>query len=76
MCKKTIEKAAQKTAGVEKAEWNVETHQFVVTFDPAKTSIEKVHQAIAAAGYDTDQVKGDDKAYNKLHACCHYERKK
>lgn len=76
MCKKTIEKAAQKTVGVEKAEWNVETHQFVVTFDPAKTSVEKVHQAIAAAGYDTDQVKGDDTAYNKLHACCHYERKK
>ena len=28
-----------------------------------------------AAGYDTDQVRGNDTAYNNLHACCQYERK-
>ncbi len=75
MCKKTIEKAAKSIEGVASADWNVETHQFTVAFDPAKTSVDKVHQAIAAAGYDTDQVKGDDKAYNKLHGCCQYDRK-
>lgn len=75
MCKKTIEKAAKGMDGVASADWNVETHQFTVAFDPAKTSVEKVHQAIAASGYDTDLVKGDDAAYNKLHGCCQYERK-
>ena len=75
MCKKTIEKAAKSVDGVASADWNVDTHQFNVSFDPAKTSTEKVHQAIAAAGYDTDLVKGNDEAYSKLHGCCQYERK-
>ncbi|MFN0033642.1 MAG: heavy-metal-associated domain-containing protein [Saprospiraceae bacterium] len=75
MCKKTIEKAAKSVTGVETAEWNVETHQFSVAFNSAKTSVDKVHQAIAAAGYDTDLVKGNDAAYNKLHGCCQYERR-
>lgn len=76
MCKKTIEKAAKGVAGVATAEWNVDTHQFSATFDPAKTSIDKVHQAIAKAGYDTDTVRGDDTAYNDLPGCCQYERQK
>jgi periplasmic mercuric ion binding protein len=76
MCKKTIETAAKGVSGVEKADWNVDTHQFSLVFDPAKTSTEKVHQAIAAAGYDTDIVRGNDMAYNNLHSCCQYERRK
>lgn len=75
MCEKTIEKAAKSVDGVTAADWDVDTHQFSVTYDPAKTSVEKVHQAIAAVGYDTDQVRGNDKAYSKLHSCCQYERK-
>jgi copper chaperone CopZ len=75
MCKKTIEKAAKGVTGVQSANWNMDTHQFTVTFDPAQTSVDKVHQAIAAAGYDTDVVKGNDEAYNNLHGCCQYERR-
>ena len=76
MCKKTIEKAAKAVAGVTTADWDVDTHQFNVAFDPAKISVDKVHQAISAAGYDTDMVRGNDVAYNKLHGCCQYERRK
>ena len=75
MCKKTIEKAAKGVTGVQSVNWNMDTHQFTVTFDPAQTSVDKVHQAIAAAGYDTDVVKGNDEAYNNLHGCCQYERR-
>lgn len=75
MCKKTIEKAANGVAGVDKAEWNVDTHQFTAVFDPAKTGVDKVHQSIAAAGYDTEMIKGSDAAYNGLHGCCQYERR-
>lgn len=74
MCKKTIEKAAKKE-GVEKAEWNEETKSFTVVYNPTKISNEKVQKAIAAAGYDTEKFSGDDKAYEKLPGCCHYERK-
>jgi periplasmic mercuric ion binding protein len=75
MCKKTIEKAAQSVEGVQKANWNKSSHQFTVDFDGAKANAMKVHNAIAASGYDTDQVRGNDEAYNNLHECCHYDRR-
>ena len=76
MCKKTIEKAAKSVAGVENADWNKDTHQFTAQFDAVKTSSEKIQQAIAATGYDTEKVRGDDAAYNDLPGCCQYERPK
>jgi periplasmic mercuric ion binding protein len=76
MCKKTIEKAANNVAGVATATWDKNTHQFTVAFDTVQTSKDKVHQAIAAAGYDTDQLRADDAAYQNLHSCCQYERRK
>lgn len=75
MCKKTIEKAATKVKGVETAEWDMDTHQFSATFNPSKTSVDKIHRAIAKAGYDTDQQRGNDKAYNNLPGCCQYDRR-
>ena len=74
MCKQTIEKAA-KTEGVSAATWNVETKMLELTYQPGKTTPEKVQQKIAATGYDTEKVTGDNKAYDKLHGCCKYERK-
>jgi hypothetical protein len=31
--------------------------------------------AVAAAGYDTEDYKASDSAYQKLDECCQYERK-
>lgn len=75
MCKKTIEKAAN-VNGVQKAEWNRETKVFTLVYNPAVTTNEKIQKAIAAAGYDTEKFTGDDKAYEKLPGCFHYDRKK
>lgn len=75
MCKHTIEKAA-KADGVEKAEWNRKTKIFTLVYNPVVITNEKVQIAIAGAGYDTEKFTGDDKAYEKLPGCCHYERKK
>lgn len=75
MCKKTIEKAAMSLNGITSADWNMDTHQMTVAFDASSVKIEQVHQAIAAAGYDTDQVYADNKAYDKLHTCCQYDRR-
>jgi mercuric ion binding protein len=75
MCKKTIEKAAN-VNGVQKAEWNRETKVFTLLYNPAVTTNDKIQKAIAAAGYDTEKFTGDDKAYEKLPGCCHYDRKK
>lgn len=73
MCKNTIEKAAKK-AGAEKADWDMDAKILSVSYNSSSTSPAKIQQSIAAAGYDTRDVRGDDKAYEKLHSCCKYER--
>jgi hypothetical protein len=75
MCKTTIEKAATK-GGASTANWNEETKELKVSYAVSKTSSEKIQQQITKSGYDTQGFKATDQAYNKLHACCQYERNK
>ncbi|WP_300598938.1 heavy-metal-associated domain-containing protein [Niabella sp.] len=75
MCKKTIEKAA-KTAGAREAVWDISSKTLAVKYNAKNTSGNKIQQAVADAGYDTQEIKGNDAAYEKLHACCRYERTK
>lgn len=75
-CEKRIDKAASSVAGVSKASWDKETMMLEVTYDPAKTSVDKIQTAVAKVGHDTDGVKADDKTYAGLPKCCQYERPK
>ncbi len=74
MCESRIEKAAKSVEGVSKADWNKKTKMIEVTYDDAKTDVHKVHMAIAKAGHDTEMHKASDETYDKLPACCHYDR--
>ncbi len=74
MCETRIEKAAKSVDGVSTADWNKETKQIEVVFDDAKTDVHKIHIAIAKAGHDTKLHKAKDEVYNKLPACCKYDR--
>ncbi len=74
MCKKKIEFNA-KTAGAAAAEWSSKTKELFVSYDPSVTSGAKIHEAIANAGYDTQDFTADDSAYETLDYCCQYERK-
>lgn len=74
MCKKNIEKAA-KSAGATAASWNEDSKQLKLTYNTSKTSGDKIQQAIAAAGYDTQDKTAGDEAYSNLHGCCQYDRK-
>jgi mercuric ion binding protein len=76
MCKARIEKAAKSVEGVQSADWELKTKMITVKFDPAKTDLHKIHMAIAEAGHDTDMHKASDEAYDKLPACCKYDRTK
>lgn len=73
MCKKKIEKAA-KEAGATTAVWNQQTKLLNVSYNAGLTSVSTIQQKIAGVGYDTPQYKATDEAYNKLDACCQYER--
>ena len=59
------EKAA-KEAGAAKAEWDKVAKVLSVTFDAAKTSTDKIEEAVAAAGYDTENKEASTEAYKKL----------
>jgi mercuric ion binding protein len=72
-CKATIEKALAFEKGVKKSELDVKTKVVTVTYNPEKTSPEKIRLAISNAGYDADDVKANPKAYKKLDDCCKKE---
>lgn len=73
MCKNTIEKAAKGVDGVKSANWDVDKKKIHVSFDKTKTNLLAIHKAIAASGYDTEKVKGDEEAYKNLPGCCQYD---
>jgi mercuric ion binding protein len=76
MCETRIEKAALSVEGVTKADWDRETQKIVVVYDDEVTQPDAIHKAIAKAGHDTDKQKARDEVYEKLPACCKYERVK
>jgi len=75
ICEQRIEKAAGSVEGVSKADWNKETKTIELVFDDAKTSTDQIEKAIAKVGHDTPHHKAKDEVYNKLPACCKYDRK-
>ena len=74
MCKTKIEKAATGVEGVKTAKWNAVSGKMKIKFNPAITNNDKIQQAIAIIGYDTEKHKATDEVYNNLHHCCKYER--
>lgn len=74
MCETRIEKAAKSVEGVASADWNKETKMIEVVFDSGTTEIHAIHKAIAETGHDTEKHTAADEVYDKLPACCKYER--
>jgi copper chaperone CopZ len=74
MCKDKIESTLKKTSGVIMADWNIESKMLTVEFDHNVTTVDKIKQAIANVGYDTETHRAPNRAYKKLHSCCKYER--
>ncbi len=56
MCKNHIEKSAR-GAGARSARWDQETKFLQISYDPSVTNPVKIQSAIAAIGYDTQDVK-------------------
>jgi outer membrane receptor for ferrienterochelin and colicin/copper chaperone CopZ len=73
MCKKRIESAAQ-IDGVNTVSWDIKTHVLNVQYNPQKTKLAQIQQAIANAGHDTPLFRTTDELYEELHECCEYER--
>jgi Copper chaperone len=74
ICKQRIEKAALAVEGVYAATWNVQTEKLHLGFDPDRTGLEIISEAIAKAGHETELNRVDEKTYSLLPECCKYVR--
>ncbi|OQX80149.1 MAG: hypothetical protein B6D64_03670 [Bacteroidetes bacterium 4484_276] len=70
MCESKIKKELAFEKGVKGIEVDLETKVITVEFNPKKTDKEKIKKAITKIGYDADELLAEDKAYEKLPACC------
>jgi copper chaperone CopZ len=75
MCKARIEKSL-KVKGVKKAKWNMDTRMLTVVYNPKIISLEKIHERLASAGHDTEELYTTKRKYSKLPECCRYMRDK
>ncbi|MES2727542.1 MAG: DUF3347 domain-containing protein [Bacteroidota bacterium] len=75
ICKANIEKAGSSSDSY-KTIWNKDSKIAAITFDKEKTNLQAVLKQIALAGYDNEQYLAPTESYNKLLACCQYDRAK
>jgi periplasmic mercuric ion binding protein len=76
MCERTIENSLKEVKGVSLADWDKETDEMSVTFDPELISLDAIKQKIADVGYDSDTHRAKEEVYNSLPGCCQYDRPK
>lgn len=69
-CKERIEKAMAYEKGVKKATLDVDSKVLTVIYRPDKTTPDKIRKAVAAVGYDADDVPANAQAYEELPGCC------
>jgi copper chaperone CopZ len=70
-CKDRIE-TTLKIKGVKTANWNVDTKQLALEYNPAIISLEKIENKIVAVGHDLVNKKAKNVIYKALPSCCHY----
>lgn len=76
MAGNSIEKAAASVKGIQSAAYNDTRGELTVKYSVfKKDAVDAVHRKIAAAGFDTEQLRASDSAYEKLPACCRYQRR-
>ena len=72
-CKKTVTEALNKVDGVQKVDVDVDKKIARISFFPAKTTLAILEKAITEAGYNANDKKRNEDAYNNLPECCKKE---
>lgn len=72
MCKERIEEAAINSGLVVSANWDLHNYQLKVTPRKKQFNEHKLHEIMADAGHDTNEIRAKDETYKELHACCKY----
>jgi periplasmic mercuric ion binding protein len=76
MCERTIKNAVKKLDGVIETDINADTKTAVIKYDGKLVLPPALRKAISNAGYNADDVKRNENAYNKLDECCKIENGK
>jgi copper chaperone CopZ len=69
-CQSRIEKALKGIDGVIDYKVDLDAKTASVTYDNSKTSVADLEIAITKVGYDANDKKADQSAYDKLPGCC------
>jgi len=70
MCEEKVKKELAFEKGVTDIQVNLKERLITVDYRPNRTDEEKIKKAITKIGYDADELLADEKAYDKLPACC------
>lgn len=69
-CVKTIKKAVYSLEGIRDVDVNLDTKTVTVKYVPLQTNQETIEITITRAGYDANDRKRDQEAYDNLPECC------
>jgi copper chaperone CopZ len=75
MCKHRIESSIKNLPGIWSYYWDVSSKTLMVTYDRSKVNPETIEKLVSAQGHDIDSTIASADLYNRLPACCHYQRK-
>ncbi len=59
-----------KIKGLKMFELNEEAMTFTIYYNAKKTDLQAIKESISMLGYDADDVKANEEAYEKLDGCC------
>ena len=69
-CGKSLQSNTLKIKGVKMYELDEKNQTITVYYNPQKTDLQSIKTAISKLGYDADEIKADQLAYEKLDGCC------
>ena len=69
-CVKTVSSVLKKLDGVKEVNVDKKTKKALVKYDSEKVKIADMESVISKAGYDANEMKKDEKAYEELDDCC------
>lgn len=70
MCKERIEHDLSFEKGIKSSNLDLKSKMVTVVYNPKKTNVQKIREAITRVGYDADSLKANEKSYDKLPECC------
>jgi|SRR6185369_383472 len=74
-CKDRIENDLSFEKGIKSSSLDLKTKIVTVVYNPTKTDVQKIREAITKIGYDADTLTTDPMSYRKLPACCRHDAK-